>query len=58
MFHHHDRLILGQALQDAGHVDALENIQEGADLIEEIEIRVARDRRRNGHSLQLSTGEA
>mgnify|MGYP000211826566 CR=1 FL=1 len=52
-----DRFIPGQLLQDAGHVDALVNIQVRADLIEEIEVRVARRRGRDGHPLQFATRE-
>jgi hypothetical protein len=58
VLHHHDRLFFGQALQDAGRVDALINIKIRADLIKEIEIRVARGRGRYGYSLQLAAAEA
>ena len=52
---HHDRLFLGQRLQYARHVDALIDIEVGADLIEEVEVRISRHSSRNGHALQLSS---
>ena len=58
VFHHHDCLIFSQALQYPGGVDALVDIQVGADLIEKIEIRVSCCCRCNGHPLQLAAAQA
>ena len=58
VLHNHDRPIYSQALQYAGHIDALVDVQVGADLIEEVEVRVASSRGGNGHPLHLPSGQA
>jgi len=58
VLHHHHRPIASQFLQDAGHIDALVDVEVWAYLVKEIEAGIACCRSGYGHPLQLTSGEA
>ena len=52
-----DHLLLGELLDDPGHLDPLVDVQIGRWFIEEVDVRILHDGGGDGHPLKLSAGE-